>query len=55
MKLSEMGAREGAAALCALVPHLEAIAGDEALRGFCTITDGTLQTAVQFFRSMLSV
>jgi hypothetical protein len=32
MKLSEMGAREGAAALCALAPHLEAIAGDEALR-----------------------
>ncbi len=31
------------------------VTGDEALRGFCTITDGTLQTAVQFFRSMLSV
>lgn len=31
------------------------VIGDEALRGFCTITDGTLQTAVQFFRSMLSV
>ena len=31
------------------------VTGDEALRGFCTITDGTLQTAVQFFRSMLSI
>jgi len=31
------------------------VTGDEALRGFCTVTDGTLQTAVQFFRSMLSV
>ena len=31
------------------------VTGDEALRGLCTITDGTLQTAVQFFRSMLSV
>ena len=31
------------------------VTGDEALKGFCTVTDGTLQTAVQFFRSMLSV
>jgi len=31
------------------------VTGEEALRGLCTITDGTLQTAVQFFRSMLSV
>ena len=31
------------------------VTGDEALKGLCTITDGTLQTAVQFFRSMLSV
>ena len=31
------------------------VTGDEALKGMCTITDGTLQTAVQFFRSMLSV
>lgn len=31
------------------------VTGDEALRGLCTVTDGTLQTAVQFFRSMLSV
>ena len=31
------------------------VTGDEALRGLCTITEGTLQTAVQFFRSMLSV
>jgi len=31
------------------------VIGDEALSGMCTITDGTLQTAVQFFRSMLSV
>ena len=31
------------------------VTGDEALEGLCTITDGTLQTAVQFFRSMLSV
>lgn len=31
------------------------VTGDEALRGFCTVTDGTLQTAVQFFRSMLSI
>lgn len=31
------------------------VTGDEALRGMCTVTDGALQTAVQFFRSMLSV
>lgn len=31
------------------------LSGDEALNGLCTITDGSLQTAVQFFRSMLSV
>ena len=31
------------------------LTGEEALDGLCTITDGTLQTAVQFFRSMLSV
>lgn len=31
------------------------VTGDEALHGMCTITDGALQTAVQFFRSMLSV
>lgn len=31
------------------------VTGDEALEGRCTITDGVLQTAVQFFRSMLSV
>ena len=31
------------------------VTGEEALRGMCTITEGTLQTAVQFFRSMLSV
>lgn len=31
------------------------VTGDEALEGRCTITDGALQTAVQFFRSMLSV
>ena len=31
------------------------VTGEESLRGFCTVTDGTLQTAVQFFRSMLSV
>ena len=31
------------------------VTGEEALRGFCTVTDGTLQTAMQFFRSMLSV
>lgn len=31
------------------------ISGEEALSGECTITDGALQTAVQFFRSMLSV
>lgn len=31
------------------------VTGEEALRGLCTVTDGTLQTAVQFFRSMLSV
>ncbi len=31
------------------------VTGDEALQGMCTVTDGALQTAVQFFRSMLSV
>ncbi len=31
------------------------VSGDEALHGMCTVTDGALQTAVQFFRSMLSV
>lgn len=31
------------------------VTGDEALRGLCTVTDATLQTAVQFFRSMLSI
>lgn len=31
------------------------VSGDEALAGLCTVTDGALQTAVQFFRSMLSV
>lgn len=31
------------------------VTGQEALEGLCTITEGTLQTAVQFFRSMLSV
>ena len=31
------------------------VSGSEALGGWCTITDGALQTAVQFFRSMLSV
>ena len=31
------------------------ISGSEALGGLCTVTDGTLQTAVQFFRSMLCV
>lgn len=31
------------------------VSGSEALDGLCTVTDGTLQTAVQFFRSMLSV
>ena len=31
------------------------VTGDEALSGLCTVTDGSLQTAVQFFRSMLSV
>ncbi|NLO84225.1 MAG: M20/M25/M40 family metallo-hydrolase [Clostridiales bacterium] len=31
------------------------VTGDEGLHGECTVTDGTLQTAVQFFRSMLSV
>ena len=31
------------------------VTGDEALEGLCTVTDSTLQTAVQFFRSMLSV
>lgn len=31
------------------------VTGEEALNGSCTVTDGALQTAVQFFRSMLSV
>ncbi|MDD3333923.1 MAG: M20/M25/M40 family metallo-hydrolase [Eubacteriales bacterium] len=31
------------------------VTGEEALSGLCTVTDGALQTAVQFFRSMLSV
>mgnify|MGYP005776414795 CR=1 FL=1 len=31
------------------------LTGSEALRGVCTVTDGSLQTAVQFFRSMLCV
>ena len=31
------------------------VTGEEALTGVCTLTDGALQTAVQFFRSMLSV
>lgn len=31
------------------------VSGSEALSGVCTLTDGALQTAVQFFRSMLSV
>ncbi|MBR3874674.1 MAG: hypothetical protein IKJ26_11015 [Clostridia bacterium] len=31
------------------------VTGEEALKSMCTVTDGTLQTAVQFFRSMLSV
>lgn len=31
------------------------LSGDEALQGLCSVTDGSLQTAVQFFRSMLSV
>jgi len=31
------------------------VTGEEALKGLCTVTDGALQTAVQFFRSMLSV
>jgi hypothetical protein len=31
------------------------VSGDEALEGRCTVTDGALQTAVQFFRTMLSV
>ncbi len=31
------------------------VSGDEALEARCTVTDGALQTAVQFFRSMLSV
>ena len=31
------------------------LTGEEALCGECSITDGALQTAVQFFRSMLSV
>ena len=33
----------------------ELLTGEEALSGMCTVTDGTLQTAVQFFRSMLCV
>ncbi|MBE5778838.1 MAG: M20/M25/M40 family metallo-hydrolase [Clostridiales bacterium] len=31
------------------------VTGEEARYGLCTVTDGALQTAVQFFRSMLSV
>ncbi len=31
------------------------LSGDEALRGECTVDDAALQTAVQFFRQMLSV
>lgn len=31
------------------------LSGEEALRGECAVTDGSLQTAVQFFRQMLSV
>ena len=31
------------------------VTGEDALNGVCTVTDGALQTAVQFFRSMLSV
>ncbi len=31
------------------------LSGEEALRGECSVTDGSLQTAVQFFRQMLSV
>lgn len=31
------------------------LSGEEALSGECTVTDGALQTAVQFFRQMLSV
>lgn len=31
------------------------VTGEEALSGLCTVTDPNLQTAVQFFRSMLSV
>ena len=31
------------------------LTAEESLRGECTITDGSLQTAVQFFRQMLSV
>ena len=31
------------------------LSGEEALRGECTVTDDALQTAVQFFRQMLSV
>ncbi len=31
------------------------VTGEEALRGECVVTDGSLQTAVQFFRQMLSV
>ena len=31
------------------------VSGEEALRGECTVTDAALQTAVQFFRQMLSV
>ena len=34
-------------------PYL--LTGEEALRGECTVTEETLQTAVQFFRQMLSV
>ena len=31
------------------------VTGEEALSGLCTVTGPNLQTAVQFFRSMLSV
>lgn len=31
------------------------VTGEEALSGLCTVTSASLQTAVQFFRSMLSV
>ncbi len=34
-------------------PYL--VSGEEALRGECSVTDEALQTAVQFFRQMLSV